>query len=116
MIVGIQATSTFADYNVFLRAMGVALSTMPAEDKYFYIYSAGPAKLNSMATEFVNMSERGMKTRGRKIKLYKVPPTWISENMEQFNYFAYFSLPKESVSKLVHDAEAKSIDVGIFRY
>lgn len=116
MIVGIQATSTFTDYNVFLRAMGVALSTMPTDDKYFYIYSAGPAKLNAMATEFVNMSERGMKTRGRKIKLYKVPPNWMSENMDSFNYFAYFSLPKESVSKLVHEAQDKNVEVGIFRY
>jgi hypothetical protein len=116
MIVGVQGTSSFDDYQVFLRAMGVAMSSMPNDDEYFYIYSAGPARVNSMVMEFVNLSERGMKSRGKKIKLYKVPPSWISENMEQFNYFAFMSKPKEPVSKLVSDAEKNNVEVGIYRY
>lgn len=116
MIVGIQGTSSFDDYQVFLRAMGVAMSTMPENDQYFYIYSAGPAKINSMAMEFVNISERGMKSRGKKIKMYKVPPMWLEENMDQVGYFAFLSTPKESASKLVKEAELKNIEVGIFKY
>jgi hypothetical protein len=116
MIVGIQGSNNFNDYNVFLRAMGVAMSTMPEDDKILSIYSAGPLKINSMLSEFVNLSERGLKARGKKIKSYKVPPSWINENMESLNYFAFFSKPNESVSKLVSSAQLKNIETGIFRY
>lgn len=116
MIVGVQGSKSFDDYQVFLRAMGVALSSATEEDPYFYIYSAGPAKINSMAMEFVNVSERSMRSRGKKIKMYKVPPSWIEENIHDFNYLAFMSKPNEPVSKLVKEAESKNIEVGIFRY
>lgn len=116
MIVGVQGTNSFNDYQVFLRAMGVALSSMPENDEFFYIYSAGPAKINSMVMEFTNVSEKGMRSRGKKIKMFKVPPSWISENISSFNYFAYLAKPKEGNSKLVADAELNNIEVGIFKY
>lgn len=116
MIVGVQGSRSFDDYQVFLRAMGVALSNANEEDPYFYIYTAGPAKINSMVMEFVNVSERSMKSRGKKIKMYKVPPSWIEENIQDFNYLAFLSTPNESVSKLVKEAEKQNIEVGIFRY
>lgn len=116
MIVGIQGTSSFSDYNVFLRAMGVAMSSMADSDECLYIYSAGPVKVNSMASEFVNLSERGLKSRGKKVKFYKVPPSWIEENISELNYLAFFSQPKEQVSYLVKKAEENNIEVGIFRY
>ena len=116
MIVAVQGTKEFEDYQVFLRAMSVALSGMKSEDKEFVIYSAGPSQINSYVSEFVNLSERGMKARGRKIKFYKVPPSWIEENMEHVNYFAYLSKPKQPTSKLVASAELKNVEVGIFRY
>jgi hypothetical protein len=116
MIVGIQGTNQFSDYNVFLRAMSVALYDMDEADKEFVLYSAGPARINTMAMEFVNVSERGMKSRGRKIKLFKVPPSWISENISTLNYFVFMSKPKEPVSKLVSEAETAGVDVGIYRY
>jgi hypothetical protein len=116
MIVVVQGTSDFEDYDVFIRAMGVAMSGMKPDDKYFYVYSAGPAKINSMVSEFCNLSERGMKARGMKIKYYKVPTRWVYENMEHINYFAFLSKPKQPVSKLVAEAELKNIEVGIFRY
>jgi hypothetical protein len=116
MIVGVQGTSSFSDYNVFLRAMAVAMSNMPADDSQISIYTAGPMKINSMASEFVNLSERGLKLRGKKVKLYKVPPSWIEENIQSFNYFAFLSQPKERVSSLVEVAENNNIEVGIFRY
>jgi hypothetical protein len=116
MIVGVQGTSGFSDYKVFLRAMGVAMSALLEQDREFYLYSAGPGNINSMVSEFVNLSERGMKSRGKKIKFYKVAPSWLEENMQELNYFAYFSLPKESVSKLVNQAQNNNVDVGIFNY
>ena len=116
MIVVVQGTNEFEDYNVFIRAMGVAMSSMSEDDKEFLVYSAGPARVNAMVSEFCNLSERGMKARGKKIKYYKVPPSWVEENMEYVNYFAYLSKPKQSVSKLVAKAELQNIEVGIFRY
>jgi hypothetical protein len=116
MIVGVQGTSSFKDYQIFLRAMGVAMASLPKDDPYFYIYTAGPAQINSMVLEFVNLSERGMKSRGKKIKFYKVPPSWLIENMEEINYFAFMSTPNDSLSKVVAQAQLKNIEVGIFKY
>lgn len=116
MIVAVQGTPSFSDYQVVLRAMGVAMSSMQPEDQYFYLYSAGPANINKMITEFVNLSERGMKSRGKKIKFYPVPPSWIEENFNQINYFAFFSLPNEKNSGLIAKAQLHNVEVGIFKY
>ena len=116
MIVGVQGTSSFNDYKVLLRAMGVAMSSLSEEDHYFYIYSAGPGNVNDMVSEFVNLSERGMKSRGKKIKMYKVAPSWISENMQDLNYFAFMSNENEHLSKLIDEAKTNNVDYGIFRY
>lgn len=116
MNVVVQGSKEFSDYQVFLRAMGVAMSGMGQEDKEVHIYSVGPAKINSMVSEFCNLSERGMKARGMRIKHYKVPHSWVIENIEYINYFAFLSKPKEPVSKLVVVAESKQIETGIFRY
>jgi hypothetical protein len=116
MIVGVQGTSSFDDYKVFLRAVGVALSSMPSDDDYLYIYTAGPANINKMVMEFVNVSEKGMKSRGKKIKMFKVAPSWLSENINDINYFVYLSKPKEGNSKLVAQAQLNNVEVGIFKY
>ena len=116
MNVVVQGTNDFDEYNIFLRAMGVAMSGMKDDDTELNVYSAGPARINSMTLEFCNLSERGMKARGMKIKNYKVPVSWVSENMEYVNYFVFLSKPKQPVSKLVAEAELKNIEVGIFRY
>ena len=116
MIVAIQGTKAFNDYSVFLRAMGTALSEMKDEDKEFYIYSAGPTHINSMAMEFSNVSERSLKARGIRIKMIKIPPSWIKENIHSIGYFAFFSKPKEPVSSLVSYAESKDTSVGVYRF
>jgi hypothetical protein len=116
MIVAVQGTTQFNDYSVFLRAMSVALSGMKEDDKEFIIYSVGPTKVNNFVSEFSNLSERGMKARGKKIKFYNTAPSWLNTNMDQINYFAFLSKPNESKSKLVFSAESKNIEVGIFRY
>lgn len=116
MIVVVQGTNEFSDYSVFIRAMGVALSGMSNDDPEFAIYSVGPARVNAMVSEFSNLSERGMKARGKKIKYYKVPGQWVEENMTHVNYFAFLCNPKQTPSKLVAKAELENIEVGIFRY
>jgi len=116
MIVAVQGTKEFNQYNIFLRAMSVALSGMNDDDSEFIIYSAGPLKINNFVSEFSNLSERGMKARGKKIKFYNVAPAWLNENINQINYFAFLSNPKEPKSKLVLTAEANNIDVGLFKY
>jgi hypothetical protein len=116
MIVVVQGSNDFNSYPVFLRSMGVALSSMKEDDNQFIIYSAGPAKVNSFVSEFSNLSERGMKSRGKKIKFYKVSLPWLYENLEGIDYLAYLSNPKEKTSKLVAEAELKNVEVGIFRY
>jgi hypothetical protein len=116
MIVGIQASRNFSDYSVFLRAMGTALASVKTGDSEFTIMSAGPVNINAMAAEFSNISERSLKAQGIKIKVVKVPPKWFKSNMHVVNHFMYFSLPKETPSELVREAEDKDIDVGIYRY
>jgi len=116
MIVGIQGSRNFDDYAVFLKAMGTTMAMMEEGDDRFFLYSAGPAKTNSIAAEFINVSERGLKLRGIKAQLRKVPPSWIKQNMHSLNYFAFFSQPKETVSDLVKEADDKDIDAGIYRY
>ena len=116
MIVAVQGTKEFNDYNVFLRAMSVALSGMKEDDNEFIVYSVGPTKVNNFVSEFCNLSERGMKARGKKIKFYNAAPSWLDTNIEQLNYFAFLSKPNEQKSKLVYSAELKNIEVGIFKY
>jgi hypothetical protein len=96
--------------------MSVALSGMQDGDKEFTVYSAGPSSVNSFVSEFCNLSERGMKSRGRKIRFYKVPASWVEENISSVNYLAFLGKPKQAVSRLVTTAEKNNVEVGIFRY
>lgn len=116
MIIAIQGTKNFSDYNVFLRAMGTALSLMPKDDKEILIYSVGPAVINSMGLEFSNISQRSLKARGIKIKFNTVPFNWMKSNIKDVDYLAYFSKPKEPLSELVELADAKDIEVGVYRF
>lgn len=116
MIMAVQGSRNFDDYSVFLRAMRTALSSMETEDRQIYIYSAGPARINAMAMEFSNVSERSLKARGIKIQMRKVPPSWIENYMEDLDYFAFFAQPGEPVSKLVDIADNSGVDAGVYIY
>jgi protein-tyrosine-phosphatase len=116
MIIAVQGTKNFNDYNIFLRAMGTALSMMDSEDKEIKIYSAGTAITNSMSLEFSNISERSLKARGIRISSNKMPIGWLKSNISEIDYLIYLSKPKEPVSDLVELAEAKEIEVGVYRY
>jgi hypothetical protein len=115
MIIGIQGSRNFNEYAIFLRAMGTALYDL-GEDKEIVILSAGPHRVNDMAMEFVNISERSLKARGIKAKIVKMPAKALKERMHDVDYFIYFSLPKEPVSDLVRHAEDIDIEVGIYRF
>lgn len=116
MIVGIQGTKNFNEYEIFLRGIGNALRSMPEGDTEFTIMSAGPLNINRFALEFANISERSLKGRGVRIKLVKIPADWIKTNIHKVDYFLFFSKPKEDYSELVKLAEAKDIEVGVYRY
>lgn len=116
MIVGVQGTPNFNNYNIFLRAMAVALSELKDNEKEFYLYSAGPGNINNMAMEFVNLSERGMKSRGKSIKLFRVTPQWLEENIQSFDHFAFVSNPKERTSNLVSLSKSKNINTNIYNF
>jgi hypothetical protein len=116
MIVAIHGSRSFADYNIFLRAMHTALTQLPEDDTMITIMSAGPAQINSFGQEFANITERSLKARGIKIKVVKIPPSWIKNNLADIDYFAYFSKPKESLPDLVTLADAKDIQVGVYRF
>jgi len=116
MIVAVQGSRNFNDYQIFLRAMGTALSSMKKGDEQLFVYSAGPAKINSMAHEFVNVSERGLKARGIKAQVRKVPPSWVKDNVQFIDYIAFFSKPKEPLSDLVKYAEDRDAEIGVYRY
>jgi hypothetical protein len=116
MIVAIQGSRNFNDYQIFLRAIGSAMSSMKEDDDEILIYSAGVSQTNMFAQEFVNISERSLKARGKKIKLFKIPPSWISKNIHSIDYFIYLCRPKESLSDLVNLADSKDVEVGVYRY
>lgn len=114
MNIVVQGTKEFSDYNVFMRAMGVALSGI--RDKEFNVYSVGPAQINSFTAEFCNMSENSLKQRGIKTKFYRVPQSFVEENMETVDYVAFLSTPNQKPSKLVASAELSGVEIGLFRY
>lgn len=118
MMTVVQGTNEFNDYNVFLRAMGVVLSSMSKDDNEIAIYIVGSKnnKMYEFAMEFCNLSERGLKGRGKKIKMYKTTDSWVTEYLPQMNYFAFFSQPNQPISSLAKTAQQAGIETGIFQY
>lgn len=116
MIVGVQGTSSFNNYNIFLRSMAVALSELEESDSSFHVYSSGPNNINMMAMEFCNLSEKGMKLRGKSIKFIKVTPQWIEDNIKDFNHMIFLSNPKEPVSKIVHVSKLNNINTNVYTF
>lgn len=116
MIIGIQGTSSFNNYQIFLRSMAVALSELLEDDKNFYIYSAGPNNINMMAMEFSNLSEKGMKLRGKSIKFFNVSPKWLEENINEIDHFVFLSNPKEPVSRIVYTSKLNNINTNVYTF
>lgn len=116
MIIAVEGTKSFSDYDIFMRAMGVALSN-PNVDRDIQVWSLGPHKINSFTAAFCNSSEHFLKVKGFKIAFYKVNAIWVAEHLNDVNYYAFFSLPKEPESRMCKAAqEIESCEVGIYRY
>jgi hypothetical protein len=115
MIVVVQGTKSFSDYSVFLSGIRSALLNRDEDDKEFTVFTAGPLNINNMAMEFVNVTERSLKSKGIKTKLVKIPPKWISENHEDIDFFGFFCKTKEPVSDIATDMNKKDVNVQVYR-
>ena len=117
MKVLVQGTKDFTDYQVLMRAMGVALASMKPGDKEFQIYSVGPHKTNDLAISFANLTENSLKNRGIKVKFHKLPAKLAEDRIDRFDYMAYLAHPdNRRLSALTNKAEENGIELGIFRY
>lgn len=115
MIIAVQGTKDFADYDTFMRAMGVALS-QPNNENIVEVWSAGPHKVNNFTAAFCNSVENYLRQKGLKVVFKKLPQDYIQENMDYVTYMAYFSKKNEPTSKLVAAAELAEVETGIYRY
>jgi len=116
MIIVVEGTKSFSDYDIFMRAMGVALSNTNI-DSDIQVWSLGPHNINGYTAAFCNSSENFLKNKGFKISFYKVNASWVAENLKDVNYYAFFSLPKENISRMCQTAQdVETCEVGIFRY
>jgi len=116
VIIVVEGTKSFNDYDIFMRAMTVALSNIK-EDGEIQVWSAGPHKVNSFTAAFCNSSENYLRQKGFKVSFHKVNATWIVEHINYVNYFAFFSKPNENTSRLTKLAQdTEGCEVGIFRY
>jgi hypothetical protein len=116
VIIAVQGTNTFADYNIFMRSMAVGMSMLSEEDKEILVYSMGPKQINNYVTEFCNITERSLKARGIKIRYRKAPLSWAEDQVATFDYLIFLSKPGEYNSKLVAQAELAGVEVGLFKF
>jgi hypothetical protein len=116
LIIAVQGTNNFNDYNIFMRAMAVGMSMLTEEDREILVYSVGPKQINNYVTEFCNITERSLKARGIKMRYQKVPLNWAEQKVDTFDYFIFLSKPGEYNSKLVAQAELAGVEVGLFKY
>jgi hypothetical protein len=114
MIIAVEGTKKFADYETFMRAMGVALS-QPNDEDIIEVWSAGPYKINNFTAAFCNSSENYLKQKGFKVIFRKVPSSYVEENIEYVSYLAFFSTRNERPSRLVASAELNKVETGIFK-
>lgn len=115
MIIAVEGTKQFSDYETFMRAMGVALSQQPNAESVIEVWSAGPHKINSFTAAFCNSAENYLKQKGFKILFRKVPPSYVTDNIDYVSYYAFFSGKNEPASKTIASAELSGIEIGIFR-
>lgn len=113
----IQGTKNFSEYSIFLRAVHTAMTVLQSSgDDKLTIFTAGPVNINNMVYEFFNVTERSLKSKGISAKVVKIPPKWINDNMATVDYFIFLSKPKEPLSEQAELADAKDIELGVYRY
>jgi hypothetical protein len=57
-----------------------------------------------------------MKSRGKSIKLFRVTPQWLEENIDSFDHFAFVANSKERVSNLVSLSKSKNINTNVYNF
>lgn len=116
MIIGLQGTNSFKDYNILMRSMGTALSMLDKEnDKTFTVFCSGARQTYLMALEFINVTENSLKSAGVKPKLIKISTHALEEKIKELDYFIFLANKKEPVSPLVDLAIAKDTEYGVYR-
>jgi hypothetical protein len=69
-----------------------------------------------MAMEFINITERGLKARGIRSKLVKVPPSWIEQNHHKIDLLAFYALPKQEIPAMITRVSNKGVNVQFYRF
>lgn len=115
MIIAVEGTKSFKDYDVFTRAMGVALSNINNNDRNIEVWSAGPHNVNNFTAAFCNITENYLKQKGFKISFKKLPSIYIQDNINSVSYFAFLGTKSEAKSKLTALAEISGVETGVFR-
>ena len=115
MIIAIEGTKSFKDYDVFTRAMGVALSNIN-NNKNVEVWSAGPHNVNNFTAAFCNITENYLKQKGIKISFKKLPTQYVTDKLSEVDYFIFLGTKSENKSKLTIMAEMSGIETGVFRY
>lgn len=117
MIIVVEGTKSFNDYDVFSRAMSVAMSGFDKEsDDHIDVWTAGPSTINNFTAGFCNLVEKLLKQNGVKLRFMKVPSSYVIENIKYVDYMAYFLNPNERESKLVAEAKLANTELGIYKY
>lgn len=114
MIIAVEGTKLFSDYETFMRAMGVALSELKQSEP-IEVWSAGPHNVNNFTAAFCNSAENYLRQKGHKISFKKLPHTVIADRIAEINYFAFFTRKNEKNSKLLAAAELSGVETGIFK-
>lgn len=114
MIVGIQGSKQFKNYNGLMQAMIFAMRSVVDKEAEVTVYSAGPANINAHVAEFCNVTERSLKARGIKIRFFNVPPSWIEKNFDSLDYMFFMATKNEKRSKLIDLADKRGVDTHVF--
>jgi len=114
MIIVVEGTKSFNNYDTFVRAMGVALSSIK-NDNSVEIWSIGPHNVNNYTAAFCNITENYLRQKGIKISFQRMHHSVAENNMHKVNYYVFFGDKKEPVSKMCANAELNGVETGIFR-
>lgn len=116
MIIVVEGTRAFDNYETFMSGMTTAFSRAK-NDNEIHVWTLGPHKINNFTAAYCNSSSSYMKGVGVKVKFSKVNYEWVKQNADYIDYVAYFSLPKEPLSKFAVWADhQEDIDLLVFRF
>ena len=113
MIICVEATKSFDDYNVFMRAMGVALNSAKPNGEV-NIWVVNSHRLNHFARSFFNITESYLKSHKIKTRVVPVTKQYAALRLGKVDYFAYCCRKREPMSSLAKEAESLSKEVGVF--